>query len=66
MPRVCPQAAYESSTFPGLGPPEYLDPAGPRAWGRIESSCMGRANVEWVVRRQDGTILRFSSGHGRY
>ena len=34
MPRVCPQAAYERSTFPGLGPPEYFDPAEPRAWRR--------------------------------
>ncbi len=38
MPRVCTQAAYERSTFPGLGPPENFDPAEPRAWQLIESS----------------------------
>jgi len=52
MPRVCPQAASEASTFPGLGHPEYFDPAEPRAWRLIESSFIRSADVEWVVRRQ--------------
>ena len=52
MPRVCPQAAYERSTFPGLGPPEYFDPAEPRAWRSSRALFMRSADVEWVVRRQ--------------
>ena len=52
MPRVCPQAASECSTFPGLGPPEYFDPAEPRAWRSSRALFMRSADVEWVVRRQ--------------
>ena len=67
MPRVCPQAASEGSTFPGLGPPENFDPAEPRAWQLIESSFYeGVRMSSGLYAASSCTTMKFSSGRGRH
>ena len=59
MPRVCPQAAYERSTFPGLGPPENLDPAEARRPPRPP-----RAVLQPCSGYRTGTAAQPSLTHG--